>query len=262
MIVDKINQFITSSGKTLTEENADEIGSLSKWIFKRQFIEDISKERSIRISNAGKCPRALAYIHHKIPECGKEIDSRGKMTFWYGDLTELTVTKLAVLAGVNLKNTGTDQKEVSIKIGDFTLTGHPDGIVDEYLFECKSMTDWAFKAFEKGIIDDVYVTQCNLYIHALGLTKCVIVAFNKQSCVLSEQIIDKDEVLVARTLNTIKQIVSSTNPESIEKRYGELEGKGFYSWRCCYCSHWKVCLPEATRVVVSGAYKLTKAKGE
>lgn len=253
MIVDKINNYLSSEGKSIKDVFLDEFTRDCRGFMNKALSDRLAPR--IRVSNVGDCVRKLWYIHHGYPIAGKEIDARGSMVFLYGDITEALVTTLARLAGVNLGFVGKNQLEV-----DFNgLKGHPDGLlIDEKvrLFECKSMTDYSFNDFEKGIIDIKYLVQVHSYMHALGLDECVFVALNKVSGVLNERILKKDMTYVSKGKMN-KLVAESENIPEPEFSVGK---NRFYPWQCCYCSHWKHCRPNAELVLVGKANKLREKK--
>ena len=260
MIVDKINEYLSRKDLTLDEAMLTEISELSAWSFKRQFMESRTTERKVRFSNAGKCPRALAYMIHDYPHNGKEMDSRSLLAFWYGDMAEMIVTNLAKHAGVPLKHTGKDQLELELALpSGQVIKGHPDGVVGDYLFECKSMTSFSFEDFERGKIDRGYLVQVNLNMLALHLEKCVIVAFNKNSNVLAEQIVSLDETLLCRTRCDLHHVFTSTKEDLPERMFKPNE-RGFLPWQCAYCFAHGHCYPKAKKVLVGKSYKLKLEK--
>ncbi len=267
MVVDKINQFLYAKNLTLDEYVTREVSSLSAFAFKRQFMETYEGNGELRVSSLGKCPRQLAYGYHKFEPKGKEIDGRGRITFFMGDLSELLVTQLARLSGVRLLATGFNQITIEFE----GLKGHPDGLVlgednKLRLFECKSFSDYGFKDFEKGEIDDSYLVQINCYMEALGLTECVMVGVNKNNGVLSEHIFSKDAQFVdiaQKNLYEVKNSFTDTNEngDKIEAKFPKRpykpdEKTKYYPWNCLYCRWWGICLPNAEKVLVKNAYKL------
>lgn len=270
MVVDKIYQYLNGQCK---ERNTPleaavrlAIQDLSWNGFNRQFIDNSKKDREgyISISGIGSCPRKQAYSYHKYPENGKEIDARGMITFWNGDMAEMCVTQLAVLAGVPIKNIGTDQKTVTYRFmngnKEYSISGHPDGTIgDDVLFECKSMTSYGFEKFEKCDIDETYMTQINVYMVALGINKCCIVAFCKETGCLAEKIINADVKYVKEAMENIIAIKESTKEYLPKARY-TFDDKGFYPWQCTYCGFWGTCHTNAERVLVGKSYKLKEKK--
>lgn len=258
MIVDKITKYIAGNPNynALLEK---EVGELASWSFKRQFMERDDSKGGLRLSSAGKCARALAYDHLGFETSGKEIDVRGRMVFFFGDMIENAITCLAKLAGVDITHTGKDQLSVSMDVNGTKIEGHPDGVVNgNVLFECKSMTSYSFSDFEKGIVNETYLYQINAYMFCLGFTKCVLVGVNKESGVIHELILEIDQKKVDFVRQNLKVVLESTK-EKLPDRAFKASDKGLYPWNCAYCSHYKTCLIDtgmAERVVVGRAYKL------
>lgn len=259
MIVDRVNALLNSEGKTISDAILDEVANLSRWTFARQFGEREDKPGTLRLSSIGKCMRQQAYKLLKFPEAGKKIDARARMVFAMGDLTELVIVGLAKAAGCDIQATG--DKQASVEIDG--VPGHPDGILIDsgkrYLLEIKSMSSFSFKEFERGVINDAYRYQCNAYMSALSLDKCVIVALNKDAGVLAEQIISLNPALVADIRSRII-LIRQAKPDSLPPRPYKPDVKGFYPWQCLYCEFHQTCLPNAEKVLVSKAYKLKEKK--
>jgi len=258
MIVDKINEYLTGN-PTAIEEVLQEASEIQRHIFNRQFMKEGGRGQYLGLSQAGRCPRQSAYQLLGFEHNGKEKDSRSKIVFYMGDVTEMMVYLLAKLAGCEIEKGGLNQERVSFKVGDKEVYGHPDGLYNGHLVEIKSMTSFSFKDFQKGIIEPSYLSQINTYLDALGLEKCIMIALNKDSGVLGEQIITKDPDIVAKAHDTLKLVLESTK-EDLPKGWYSPDEKGFYPWNCLYCSYWKTCHEKAEKVLVKGKYKLKEGK--
>lgn len=259
MIVEKINKFLSEEKTNIEQAIVSEFALMASESFRRQFITDREERNGISMSSCGKCPRALAYKFHGFKEEGKEIDTRGKMTFFFGDMVENAIVAIANLAGCAIESTGKNQLEVVAHICGNAIKGHPDGIIGERLFECKSMNDMAYQRFERGEIDDTYRAQANMYMMKLGLKECIMLAMNKNTSVLGELIIKFDPKIVSNTIESIESVVKSTKDILPEPRF-TANDKGFYPWNCLYCAYWGHCKPNAKKVLVGKAYKLKESK--
>jgi hypothetical protein len=274
MIVDRILAYLSAGQLGINEAVKQEVEKIAGYSFQRQFMteEDTDKKGKLRMSSCGKCPRQLAYSFHGIKTEGKEIDARAKLIFFAGDLCELVITNLAKLAGVVITATGLNQinleAEMMIESGMQKVTGHPDGMVLHegkwYLFECKSMSDFAFDRFQKdGTLDDSYIAQVNIYMHKLDLNACVVVGYDKNSGVMHEIILQKDVEVVKKAVQNLRTVLDST-PESLPERpYSPDPKTGLYPWNCIYCAHYKTCMIDsglAEKVLVRNAWKLKAVK--
>lgn len=263
MIVEKIQKYLAENGKTIDEGLRYEVEKMAGWVFKRQFMtdDDAVTKGTIRLSSVGRCPRQVAYAFHGFEKAGKELDQRAKIVFWMGDLVEMTVVNLAKLAGCNLVGTGMNQLSIKMPVNGSMISGHPDGVLFEdkqqFLLEVKSMSSYSFERFLKGDIDKSYIDQINAYMESLGLMRCVFVAINKDSGVMSEMIIDKTQETIDRIRENIKTILHST-PESLPEPPKEYDKNldGIYPWQCAYCSFWKHCRTNAEYVLVKNSKKL------
>jgi len=271
MIVNKINEYLSSKDLTIDEHIASQVGWLATWTFKRQFMQDNQSSNTISLSQAGKCARQLAYRYHDFEQAGKELDSRAKIIFWQGDLVETMIMKLARLAGCNVMATGLEQIKCYVPIikkipfaDDETLqiAGHPDGILLDdatCLVECKSMSSYSFRDFEKGKVDEGYLSQMNMYMHGLGLNKCVLIAMNKDNGIMNEKVIERNDDIIEAGIKNLTTVLNST-PDALPDGWYQPDAKGLYAWQCLYCSWWKTCKPNAERVLIGKSYKLKEVR--
>lgn len=256
MIVDKVNAYLSGEGRPVPEAILAEVGKVAQVAFSRQFGEREEKPGTLRLSSIGKCIRAQAYNKLGFEPNGKVIDARSKVTFFMGDITELAVIGLIRLAGLQVEDFWADQRTVTI----MGIEGHPDGIVTiegvRYLLEVKSMSSYAFREFEQGKIDESYIWQFQAYMSALGLSKVIMVALNKDAGVLSEQV-REFHPLIAQGIRERIALLKTVKKEALpNKPYGPDEKTGFLPWQCLYCAFYGHCWPAAQKVVVSGKYKL------
>lgn len=258
--MDKIDAYLSQKNLTIDEALRYEVEKLAGIAFKRQFMQD-EREVSfgqIRLSAAGACPTKNAYAYHGFEKCGKEMDSRAKMIFWLGDLSEMTVVSLAKLAGCTMIATGFNQIKVSIKVNGTEIFGHPDGLFHSdhlALLEVKSMTSYRFEEFRKGIISEEYLDQINSYMDALDLGSCIVVALNKESGVLHENLVFRDSDRIIKIKRRFKSVLEST-PASLPEKPFKPNAKGELPWNCLYCNYWGHCWPDAEKKLVKNAYKL------
>ena len=250
MIVDKIQAYLDSEEQTVDEALLARVGELAAWSFRRQFMEREERRGGISMSSCGRCPRQQAYRYHEFESKGREIDARAKMVFFMGDLTEAAVTSLALCAGCDLRHTGKEQSTLKMDLGEgVEATGHPDGVLvdeigEQYLFECKSMSSFSFRDFEKGEIDWAYQCQIQAYMDALDIRACVYVALNKDAGVLKELVIPFDPDIASDATQRMKQVAESKRG-SLPDREFTPDDKGFLPWNCGYCSYWCHCYPQA-----------------
>ena len=262
MISEKIKEYIESDNlqeSSLVDELKREISEGSANSFLRQFVDKGKNGGgSYRLSSIGHCPRKQAYSAHGFPENGKKIDLRARVIFYLGDMIEAIVVTLALLAGINMKYVGANQKEVSFE----GIKGHPDGIIDDkYLFECKSMSSQSFASFKKGVIERSYLFQINCYMEALGLDKCCFLAFDKNSGHFEDVIIDKSPTLVEEARTTILSL-KKTDKDNLPSRPYYPDHKGIHDWHCAYCAYSLTCWPNSEYVIINKKIKLKESENE
>lgn len=263
MIVEKINDYLSKKALTLDEAIRYEVEKLAGVAFKRQFMASEEKDSKGKIwfSSVGRCARQVAYQFHGFEKKGKEIDGRARMIFWTGDLTELTLVTLAKLAGVNIIAYGLNQVRVELPLNGGSISGRPDGLIvwekEILLLEVKSMSSYGYAKFERGEIDEAYLVQANIGMESLGLRRCVFIAYDKDSGVMSELVIEKSDEILNKARQNVLQVLHST-PEKLPPEPAEYgpDKNGLYTWNCLYCSYWKHCRPNAEKVLVKNAYKL------
>lgn len=264
MIVDKIDKFLEQNKTTeVNKELFDEYGKETWHAFERQFLQEKVDRPSLRLSSLGKCVKQQAFIVSGT-EKDDDITPRNKRTFYFGDIAEVMVVSLAKYAGVNLHS---EQKKVKMA----GVVGHIDGIVtddegDDILFECKSMSDFAFQRFKKTGIDDSwgYVSQMNAYMEGLGLEYAVIVGYNKNNGHLHEEVIMKDPAVIARLASNVGLIKNLEGGvlalEDVPRKYEE-EDETYYRKKtgnkklpiqCSYCSYRKSCWSDIRTVIKAG----------
>ena len=252
MIVDRIYNYLSEEEVKLDEILLDEVGKIAKFSFYRQFMKE-REERKLRLSSSGDCIRKLAYIYLGFEEDGKKIDARGKLTFFLGDLTELAILKLARLSGCHIFATGLEQLEVSINIDGVEIVGHPDGLFlhkgTTYLVECKSMSDYGFKDFEKGNISSSYIAQVNMYMYLLNIKNAIFLALNKNNSVLGEKIVSYSPKVVSEVIERFRKVIHSTK-DNLPEREFKPDKNGKLPWQCSYCPFWKICYKKAEKKLV------------
>ena len=212
MIVDKINQYLSQNEMSFNSYVQEEVATMAGWSFKRQFMEtdDYDSTGKIHMSGIGKCTRQLAYKYHGFEQKGKQIDGRAKINFFYGDIAELVLIKVAKLAGVPLAGTGLDQVRITVPLnGSGEISGYSDGFYigpEIMTVSVKSMPSFGFKDFEKGQIDDSYIAQANIEMYACGVEKCIFVSLCKNSGVFAEK---ARRIVAAQPQRGLRQIIGA-----------------------------------------------------
>jgi len=265
MIVERITEYLEGVDRVVSETLLEHVRESCAYAFSRQFMEREAGDGRLRLSSSGHCLRKLAYALHRFEKKGKEIDARAMVNFFYGDVIELMVVNLALLAGCDLRNVGMEQMTVKTVIAGTKIEGHPDGLYIEngetYLLEIKSMNDFQFRDFEKGTIESSYLAQVNMYMETLNLTSALFIAVNKQNGVMKEQIVAYSAVLGEQLRHDLESVLIST-PDNLPERLCAAGLSGKLPWQATYCPYWGHCFPEAERVVEKGRYALRIKTGD
>lgn len=200
----------------------------------------------LRGSAAGKCARAIAYQVHGYT--AEPLSARARMVFRMGDLVEQDMIDACLASGVELTNL---QEEVELTIDGTRITGHIDAQLDDIIVDFKSINTMRFKQADKGIIDDSYVAQMHFYMKAKGLTKALVVYYDKNVSAVCEVKVRFDEAIWNQVEQRFKSVIHSTPDELPSREYG-LTSKGTLPWQCSYCAYNKHCWPEQQTDFVKG----------
>lgn len=250
MIADKIMEY-----KKQKDAQVVSIGKHVDNAFNRQFVlPDKESGSKIYASNVGGCVRKLAYSELDFPSEGKEIDQRARNIFFTGDLWEIVVVELALLAGIKVIECLDEQIKHKVNCYGYELTVMPDGQVitdKKRTLEVKSMNSFGFKDFEKGYVSDEYLAQVNLGMEAQGNDETVLVAVDKQSGFISEKLIKRD-VRILTEAKTNCLVAKRATKENLPPRKYQPNDKGFLVWQCRYCPYWKTCYPKAVELKNGG----------
>lgn len=244
MIKEKIYELLgLNEDLPIPEEVFKEFADAVIYGLQRQIFTEREERSTLRLSQIGKCLRQQYYSIMGYE--AEPLNPRAKMTFLFGDIIEAVVVALAKASGVELVD---QQREVNID----GVKGHIDGIVKDdgnlYLFECKSMSDASFKQLlNKGLTDDFgYLTQCNVYMHALGIGRAFLVAVNKNTGHITEVEIEKDEKLIKNAIDNIKILRQYLAKEEMpERKYEPVDevkfrkktGRKILPFNCAYCGY-------------------------
>ena len=255
MIVEKIEALL-GKGKGLVglEKFTEDI----EWALRKQLDRGEEELGKLRLSNLGQCPRKIAY---SIIGAEKEpLTPRARMTFLFGDIIEAVTVVLIKSAGINLHS---QQKEVEFD----GVTGHIDGIVEidgeNFLFECKSMSDYSFKDLKRNGLDNTwgYLTQANVYMEALGLDKAILVAVNKNTGHFTEVLLPKNKHIINEAKETIQLVRNFEKTRNLPPRkydfvpevYRRKEtGRYVLPVQCSYCAYVKTCWEGRYEVEIKG----------
>jgi hypothetical protein len=112
-----------------------------------------------------KCLRQHWY-NFNMPQLGEKLNGHTKFKFLYGNILEEAVLYFAEEAGHKVELA---QARVEVPIGDWTISGRIDGVVDDVLMDVKTTSTYGFKRYKDGInaSNDSfgYLEQLGFYTH-------------------------------------------------------------------------------------------------
>ena len=212
----------------------------------------------LRMSAAGKCPRALAYAHQECQESNPP-DEHSFNRMAMGHMAEVLIVRNLHKNGWQTNHTvlsPTGQLELKFQIPetDVSLIGHPDGICMHPNFtngkwvplECKSMSMERGQETQKlGVAETYpeYITQISLYgreLHQMGLVSHprvgVFAMMDRDGRPMPPERVSWEQSLVDQTLMKLREVVEHVEREELPERpYGP------NSLKCRYCNYNLIC---------------------
>lgn len=191
-------------------------------------------------SGAGRClrERQLAFLGYP----RQDPDERGMNIFANGDYVHLR-WQVAGYVGGWLK-----EAEVSVARPEDNLTGTMDGLlINDAGLEVKSINDRGYAEVSSFGVKPDHREQIHSYMLASGLTVFYVVYENKNTNVIKEFKVERDETLIDKVVADLKILNDATAEQQLVGMLPECkEGTGRFN-RCPYK---KVC-PLATFRVAS-----------
>ena len=222
--------------------------------------KDLDREQPphLRISSAGKCPRALGYAALHTPESnppGQQAQNRMAM----GHMAEVLILKDMERNGWETKYTvlseeGQLELELEIPGTNETIKGHPDGVCRHEGFtnnywvtlECKSMSVDKATEVQKDRIVKVYpgyLTQISLYSRRLKeLEKVshgergIFAMMDREGYILPQERAVWEPEEIDQTLSRLADVVNlAQSGEVMDRPYPQS------STECRYCNYHNEC---------------------
>lgn len=195
----------------------------------------------LRMSNAGKCGRAIAYQLHGFE--GTPLPARSIMVFRLGHTIESEV-KALIEKYCDLPITY-PKDTISFEIEGKTITGHVDGLIGtDTVLEVKSINGMRFKMLDREGIPEDYKAQATAYMKALKRSKTLFVFYCKDTSHLREMTFEYDDAYFQTINARFTRVLRSTKTNLPDREYGVLKS-GQLCWQCSYCSFTKECWPNA-----------------
>lgn len=188
---------------------------------------------------ATECDRALYYTL-RWASAAEQIDGRKLSIFRTGDRWEEVMVSDLERIGVEVWG---QQDRIRLVAGhvrgkcDGKALGIPEAPKTEHLCEFKSSNDNGFKEILKHKCKKakpLHYGQCQIGMHAFGLTRCLYMVTNKNDDARYVERIEYDAAWCIRQLARAERIINSNAPPTRLSDDPEFFG-------CLFCKHYDVC---------------------
>lgn len=208
--------------------------------------QESGDHRTLRCSQLGEpCDRALWYrlrwAHHPARHEGRLL-----RIFDNGHQRERMIVAMLSDAGMDVQDVDPATGEQwRVSFCDGMLTGSADGVVTgvpeapkaRHLLEIKTMNDARWNTWRrKGVkaSDPKYWVQCQLYMHGLGLDRCLFIAENQNTRELDYQRLDYDAAAAVALVARAERIVAAGTPPARINDNPDW-------WECKRCPAYAIC---------------------
>ena len=250
-----IHQYLQNaiSGKaTMSKDTIEQIGKDVMAAAERQFGGG-GKGRgdfTLRMSNVGRPACQLWYDKNK-PEAAMPPPSTFVINMMIGDIVEAVFKGLLTEAGVKYEDTD----KVSLNLGDDSVSGSYDLIIDGAVDDIKSASDWSyrnkFESYDSLASGDSfgYVAQLAGYAKASGKKAGGWWAVNKsngQFKYVPATGLDVDEEVhsIRKTVKTIKENKFERCFQPVPEKFrGKETGNTILNTNCKFCNYRFDCWP-------------------
>ena len=240
-----------SNGKsTMSEKTANQIAEDVRQAVLRQFGESGSREFKLRMSNIGR-PTCQLWFEKNKPETALPRPTTFVMNMMLGDIVEAVFKGLLTEAGVEYG----DSENVSLDIGEHTINGTYDLVIDGAVDDVKSASDWSYRnkfaSFETLHSGDAfgYVGQLVGYATATGLKPggwWVVNKANGSFKYVPATGVDteKEMMKIMKTVKTVDDNKFQRCFEPVEETFrGKPTGNKVLAKECSFCDYRKACWP-------------------
>ena len=202
-----------------------------------------SHEKNIRMSSIGKPDRKI-WMEINGPKVERSYTGSTLIKFLYGSVIEELVIFLAKEAGHSVQEL---QKQCQLE----GIKGHIDCKIDGEVVDIKSASDFAFRKFKTGTIENDdpfgYIGQISAYVEAEGQDTGYLLAMNKVTGELALLELDDFSLINAtKRIQHVKKLVKSEEMPDLcyqpqpEGKSGNMK----LSRDCSYCSYKWTCFPD------------------
>ena len=243
-LVDDIYEVVSGGIPPATTSNNVDV-SYKKWFDTSERGRD---DKVLFFSEVGDpCPRRLWYKYNT-PESADKPDGRTLLKFFYGDMLEELVLKVAEDAGHNVTS---KQERVVYEVGDgWKVRGRIDAIIDGVVVDVKSVTKYSEEKFKNNLVDDPfgYYQQLNGYATATNTDNAGFLTIQKELGHVNYYPIEVNRALFKLQAEHAVDTVKLSSPDTIKRLDSVPASKTSKNRKLCtscsYCSFKKQCWPE------------------
>ena len=249
-----LHQYMENAVKgksSMADDTIKQVASDVAFALKRQFGGGSKRDKfGLRMSNVGRPTCQLWYDKNK-PEAAIPLPTTFVMNMMLGDIVEAVFKAILKEAGVKYEDTD----KVSLDLGDDSVSGSYDLIIDGAVDDIKSASDWSyrnkFESYDSLASGDGfgYVAQLAGYAKASGKKVggwWVVNKANGQFKYIPATGLDID-----REISHIKKTVETVKENKFEKRFqpvpekfrGKETGNTVLNTGCKFCSYRFDCWP-------------------
>ena len=249
-----LHQYLEDAvkGKTsISQDTIKQIGDDVMAAAKRQFGGGNKRDKfGLRMSNVGRPTCQLWYDKNK-PEVALPFPTTFVMNMMIGDIVEAVFKGILTEAGVNYEDTD----KVTLDLGDDSVSGSYDLILDGAVDDIKSASDWSyrnkFESFDTLASGDGfgYVAQLAGYARASGKRAggwWVVNKSNGQFKYVPATGLDEQQEVekIATTVQTVKENKFERAFQPVPEKFrGQETGNKVLNDGCKFCSYRFSCFP-------------------
>ena len=249
-----LHQYMENAVKgksSMADDTIKQVASDVAFALKRQFGGGNKRDKfGLRMSNVGRPTCQLWYDKNK-PEAAIPLPTTFVMNMMLGDIVEAVFKAVLKEAGVKYEDTD----KVSLDLGDDSVSGSYDIIIDGAVDDIKSASDWSyrnkFESYDSLASGDGfgYVAQLAGYAKASGKKVggwWVVNKANGQFKYIPATGLDIDKEIshIKKTVETVKENKFEKRFQPVPEKFrGKETGNTVLNTGCKFCSYRFDCWP-------------------
>ena len=249
-----LHQYMENAVKgksSMADDTIKQVASDVAFALKRQFGGGSKRDKfGLRMSNVGRPTCQLWYDKNK-PEAAIPLPTTFVMNMMLGDIVEAVFKAILKEAGVKYEDTD----KVSLDLGDDSVSGSYDLIIDGAVDDIKSASDWSyrnkFESYDSLASGDGfgYVAQLAGYAKASGKKAggwWVVNKANGQFKYIPATGLDIDKEIshIKKTVETVKENKFEKRFQPVPEKFrGKETGNTVLNTGCKFCSYRFDCWP-------------------